>query len=143
MPLPLPYRFLLALAAALPLATPARAAPERVFYEPGNAEAAMAEGQVVLLDFFAPWCTTCRARERVIDRLRDANPAYDETIAFITVDWDTYGQGDLARALAIPRRSTLVAMDGEAELGRVVAATSEADIKALLDLALAAAQAAG
>jgi hypothetical protein len=34
-------------------------------------------------------------------------------------------------------------MDGEAELGRVVAATSEADIKALLDLALAAAQAAG
>lgn len=136
-------RLLLALALLLPVAAPTLglAAPARVYYEPGTAEAAMAEGRVVLLDFYAPWCTTCRAQERVIDALRDADPAYDAAIAFITVDWDTHGQGELARALAIPRRSTLVAMDGEAELGRVVAATSEADIKALLDLALAAAQA--
>ena len=136
-------RLLLALAVLLPLGLPVLAAPARVFYEPGTAEAAMTEGRVVLLDFFAPWCSTCRAQERVIDALRDADPAYDEAIEFITVDWDTYGQGALARALAIPRRSTLVALDGETELGRLIAATSEAEIKALLDLALAAAQGAG
>jgi len=76
MPGALSRRCLLALAALLPLAAPALAAPERVFYEPGTAEAAMAEGQVVLLDFFAPWCTTCRAQERVINSLRNANPDY-------------------------------------------------------------------
>jgi len=132
-------RLVLALATLVSVAAPAVAAPERVFYEPGLAEAAMAEGQVVLLDFFAPWCSTCRAQERVLTELRDANPAYDEAIAFITVDWDTYGDGDLAQSLAVPRRSTLIALEGDTELGRIVAGTSREEIAALLDAALAAA----
>jgi len=114
-------------------------ANERTYYEPGLAEAAMAEGKVVFLDFFAPWCSTCRAQERVLTELREANPTYDEAITFITVDWDTYGDGELSRSLEVPRRSTLVALDGEAELGRIVAGTGQEEIAALLDLALAAA----
>lgn len=131
-------RSLLALAACILAPLPA-AADERTYYEPGLAEAAMAEGKVILLDFFAPWCSTCRAQERVLTELREANPAYDEAITFITVDWDTYGDGELSRSLEVPRRSTLLALDGQEELGRIVAGTGQEEIAALLDTALAAA----
>ncbi len=56
----------------------------------------------------------------------------------IVVDWDEYGDGELSRALQIPRRSTLVALKGNMEIGRIVAGTSEAEIKALFDAAVAA-----
>ena len=133
-------RMLLALTAAGLLA-PLRsmAEEERLYYEPGLAEAAMDKGEVILLDFFAPWCSTCRAQERVLIDLRGANSAYDEAITFITVDWDTHGNGELARSLEVPRRSTLIALDGETELGRVVAGTGREEIMALLDAALEAA----
>jgi thiol-disulfide isomerase/thioredoxin len=131
---------LLALTAAGLLA-PLRsmAEEERLYYEPGLAEAAMDKGEAILLDFFAPWCSTCRAQERVLIDLRGANSAYDVAITFITVDWDTHGNGELARSLEVPRRSTLIALDGETELGRVVAGTGREEIMALLDAALEAA----
>jgi hypothetical protein len=68
--------------------------------------------------------------------LRDANPAYDDAIAFYRVDWDEFGNGAFARSLNVPRRSTLVMFRDGAEVGRVVAGTREADIRALLDLGL-------
>jgi len=47
----------------------------------------------------------------------------------------------LTQRLATPRRSTLVALKGEQELGRLVAVTDRAEIQALLDTALTAATA--
>jgi thioredoxin 1 len=118
---------------------PLRAEMPKLFYTPGLAEKDMADGRVILLDFWASWCSTCRAQVRVLDELRAENPAYDEAIRFITVDWDDYGDGDLSRKLNVPRRSTLVLLKGESELGRSVAGTSREEIKALLDAGLAAA----
>ena len=43
------------------------------------------------------------------------------------------------KELNIPRRSTLVVLKGDKELGRVVAETGRDKIKALMDTALAAA----
>ena len=114
-------------------------AAERVFYEPGLAESAIKDGNVVFLDFWTKWCSTCAAQERVISRLRSTNPRYDAAITFITVDWDRYSDSQFARDLAIPRRSTLVAMKGKTEIGRIVAGTSEEQIRNLLDSALSAA----
>jgi thiol:disulfide interchange protein len=119
---------------AMPIA--ARAASD---YSPELLAAELAAGKTVFLDFKASWCSTCAAQERVITALRAENPAYDQAISFINVDWDQWGDGDLVQSLNIPRRSTLVVLKGDQELGRIVAGTAEDEIKALLDLALAAA----
>lgn len=131
-------RSLLLSVPALFLAGPLRA-DDRTFYTPGLAEAAMDAGEVVILDFWASWCSTCAAQERVIAKLMAENPAYSEKVRFIVVDWDQYGEGELSRALQIPRRSTLVALKGRQEIGRIVAGTGKAEIQALFDTALAAA----
>lgn len=110
-------------------------------YEPGMVDALLAEGRTVFLDFSASWCSTCRAQANIIKALKEENPAYDAQVAFISVDWDTYGNGELSRRLSIPRRSTLVVLSGEEELGRIVAGTGRAEIKALMDIALSAAMA--
>jgi thiol-disulfide isomerase/thioredoxin len=131
----------LLLAAPGVLILPRRAlASERVFYTPGLAEEAMDKGKTVFLDFWTNWCSTCAAQDRVISDLRASDPAYDAAITFITVDWDMYADAQISRDLEIPRRSTLVALKGREEIGRIVAGTSRGDIKALMDAALDAAK---
>ncbi len=105
-------------------------------YTPGLVKERLAAGETVFIDFAAHWCTTCRAQERVIGQLLGDNPAYEENITFVRVDWDEYGRGELATELNIPRRSTLVVLKGDEELGRLVARTSQGDIQRLLDTAL-------
>ena len=130
-------RSLMTGAAALGLVSVAGAARAMVDYTPGLVDQRLAAGETLLVDFWASWCSTCRAQERVIEQLRAANPAYDAAMGFVRVDWDAHGNGALSRRLNIPRRSTLVLLRGEAELGRIVAGTREGDIRALLDLGLA------
>jgi len=110
-------------------------------YTPGMVAGRLAKGETVFLDFSASWCSTCRAQAKIIKALQAANPAYKAKITFISVDWDTFQNDDLTKSLNIPRRSTLVVLKGDAELGRIVAGTSESDIKALMDTALSAAMA--
>ncbi|PTX58040.1 thioredoxin [Litoreibacter ponti] len=103
-------------------------------------KAALAEGKTVFVDYAADWCSTCRKQERVINALRAENPEYDANIVFVRVDWDDFGNSPVARDRNIPRRSTLIVLKGNDELGRVVAGTSTAQIKELMDRALDAAQ---
>jgi len=126
------------LAAAL-VALPFAATAEPLDYTTGLVKERLAAGEVVFLDFKAEWCSTCRAQERVINALREENPAYDESITFINVDWDEFGRSDLVKELNIPRRSTLVVLHGEDELGRNVAQTSQESIESLMNAALTAA----
>lgn len=77
----------------------------------------------------------------MISELRAANSAYDEKIAFVNVNWDEHRGSPIAKDLNIVRRSTLVAMAGDGEVGRLVAQTARAKIMALLDGALAASRA--
>lgn len=133
-------REFMALGAAATLVPMAgRAAP--LNYTPGLVDQLLAEGRVVFVDFKASWCTTCARQERVMESLKAENPAYEQAVTFVNVDWDDYGDGELSRRLNIPRRSTLVVLRGDEELGRLVAATSEAEIKELMDTALSAATA--
>lgn len=133
-------RSFLALTAAAAV-TPAFAQAASLDYTPGLVAKLLKDGEVVFIDFAADWCTTCKAQERRIEAFRAENPAYDANIAFVRVDWDKYGRGDLVKNLNVPRRSTLVVLKGNQELGRVVANTSSSSIKNLMDTALAAATA--
>ena len=134
-------RSFLALSAATLALPMAAAASPNTLYTPDLLKSELAAGKTVFLDFFAPWCGTCLAQRRVIDGLKAENPAYEANISFLVVDWDTNADGDLVKQLKIPRRSTLVVLRGDAELGRIVAGTAKADIKALMDAALQAATA--
>lgn len=100
---------------------------------------ALAAGKTVFVDYAADWCSTCKAQERAINALRSGNPAYDENIVFVRVDWDDFGSAPVTTERNIPRRSTLIVLKGDAELGRIVAGTGSDQIKGLLDTALAAA----
>ncbi|WP_380055004.1 thioredoxin family protein [Falsihalocynthiibacter sp. SS001] len=114
----------------------ASASSGSVAYVPGLVDKALADGKTVFIDFATDWCTTCAAQNRVIQKLRSENPAYDAGITFVYFDWDQYSKDELARRLKIPRRSVLVALKGDAEIGRVTLGTSEKEIKALMDAAL-------
>ncbi len=129
-------RTLLATALAASLVPATSYAADYVDYEPGVIQNALADGKTVFVDFAATWCSTCARQERVLADLRAENPAYDEAMTFVKVDWDAYGDHEVSKSRGIPRRSTLLVLRGEDELGRIVAGTSESDIKALLDTGL-------
>jgi len=126
------FMLLTAGAVTLPQITWAKA----MTYTPGLVKEKLAAGETVLIDYTATWCGTCRAQGRVLDNLKAANATYEQNITFIDIDWDQFGRGDLAKELGIPRRSTLVLLRGDQELGRIVADTRESSIKELLDRAL-------
>lgn len=131
-------RYFLLSSLAFAAATPALSANGRS-YRHGLVEEELAAGKTVFLDFYTDWCTTCRSQGTTIRNLLKENPAYAENISFIKVDWDQHAQSRIAVRLNIPRRSTLVVLKGDKELGRIVAGTGKDDIKALMDTALTAA----
>ncbi|MCB1348297.1 MAG: thioredoxin family protein [Maritimibacter sp.] len=131
--------FLTTLPATLLVPRLAQALTE-VPYVPGLIDERLDAGETLFVDFFAPWCGTCQAQRRVIESLTEENPDYEAHLTFVEVDWDTYGRSELSMALQIPRRSTLVAIGPDrTEIGRLVAQTGRADIKGLMDAALAVA----
>lgn len=125
-----------ATASALPFAA---FAGNAIDYKDGVIEKALSEGKTVFVDYATDWCTTCARQERVIQQLRAENPAYNANITFVRVDWDKYSSRPVATDRRIPRRSTLIVLKGDQELGRIVAGTSKNQIKALMDTALTAA----
>ncbi|GAA0776375.1 thioredoxin [Roseibium denhamense] len=108
-------------------------------YTPGLIQKHLSAGRTVFVDYAASWCSTCARQERIISALRSANPAYDEALEFVRVDWDDYANHEVTKSRRIPRRSTLLVLKGDQELGRIVAGTQEAEIKALMDTGLQAA----
>lgn len=116
----------------------ATAASGMVDYSPGLIKKHLAAGKTVFVDYAASWCGTCARQARVISALRAANPGYDQSMVFIRVDWDEFGRHEVTTSRRIPRRSTLLVLKGDKELGRIVAGTSEAQIKALMDQGLQA-----
>ena len=107
---------------------------EVITYTEQTLAEAVGSDEPYLIDFFATWCTTCAAQERVLESLVARDPAY-AAIPIVRVDWDQHSRGELVSRMGIPRRSTLVLMRGTTELGRLVADTCESAIAALLDLA--------
>ncbi|KAJ56700.1 thioredoxin [Actibacterium mucosum KCTC 23349] len=129
-------RSLFALALAAIIAPVSVFSADFVDYSPGVIESALEDGKTVFVDYSATWCGTCKRQERVINSLRAEDPAYDDAMTFVKVDWDTYKNHEVTVFRNIPRRSTLIVLRGDDELGRVVAGTSNAQIKELMDTGL-------
>lgn len=72
----------------------------------------------------------------MLSKLRASFPQYSSNITFMNVDWDKHGRAPVTTDRKIPRRSTLVMIKKGKEIGRLVAVTNEAEIKALLDKAI-------
>ena len=129
-------RTFLAAAVAVAFTPVAAFAADFVSYKPGLIKSSLKAGKTVLVDYSATWCSTCKRQARVIKALREENPAYDKSMTFIKVDWDTYKRKNVTTSRSIPRRSTLLVLRGGKELGRIVAGTSTSKIKALMDKGL-------
>lgn len=126
-------RTFLGFIASLALAPSILFAGDTIDYTPGLIKSELAAGKTVFVDYAADWCGTCKAQERVINVLRTKNPKYDENMTFVRVDWDDFSSAAVTKDRNIPRRSTLLVLKGDKELGRVVAGTSFQQIQELLD----------
>lgn len=124
-------------AAALAIPTYARAAYESTRYEWGMRADLRQSGQTVIYNFRSSWSLTCQIKEEILADLKTENPAY-RSLIFVDVDFDTYGPSQWVERMQVRRRSTLVAMKGEAEIARIENEPERARIQTLLDAALAA-----
>jgi thiol-disulfide isomerase/thioredoxin len=126
-------RALIALFAAMPaLFVTGSQAASRAPFESAAFDAAVAAGGPVLIDVFAPWCTTCRAQSAVLEALFE-KPQFAGFQVFV-IDYDS--QKDLMRSFGVQQRSTLIAFSLGGEVGRVVGDTSTSAIEALLAKAI-------
>lgn len=119
-------------AALLTLAASSALAAERAAFDRAAFDAAVAAGGPVLVDVYAPWCSTCRAQSKALDGLFKA-PDYAGFTVFV-VDYDS--EKDVMRSFGASQRSTLIVFAGGSEKGRIVGDTSPAAIEALLQAGL-------
>jgi len=82
---------------------------------------AQAEGKLILIDVYAPWCPTCRKQHNVLNDYLAANPQSE--LLVLEVDFDN--QKDWVTYFKAPRQSTLVLYRGEEQLWLTVAQTKE------------------
>ncbi len=100
--------------------------------KPYSAEAlktAQANGESVLVEFHAPWCTTCKKQKPVIESLLKEEKAFGKVVA-LTADYDK--EVDLKKQLGVTKQSTLVVFKGNKEVGRAMGLTDRAAIKELI-----------
>ena len=133
-------RHLIALSAAF-AATPAFAAYDASVYQPGLLTELRKSGKVFVFNFGASWSLTSQIKRDAIAELKQANPDYLANITFVDIDWDTYGPSQMAERLKVKRHSTLLALKGKSELGRLEGEIEMRQIKAFLDDTLQAARA--
>ena len=119
-------------ACAALLAAPAALAADRRAFDRASFDAAVAAGGPVLVDVFAPWCTTCKAQSRALDALFK-EPDFAGYKVFV-VDYDS--EKDVMRSFGATQRSTLIVYGDGAERGRVVGDTRRTSIEALLKAGL-------
>jgi thioredoxin 1 len=90
-------------------------------------EKLLADGKPVVVDFYAPWCPTCRTQETILKEL-----ASDPTLKPITViradyDYDTVAK----RLLRVNRQSTFVVFKDGKEVAR---STGQTNRQRIIDL---------
>jgi thioredoxin 1 len=107
-------------------------ANESIVYTPGLIKDRLSAGETLFVDYSATWCSTCKRQEKILTKIRENNSAYDEKMTFVKIDWDTYKGHEVTSSRNIPRRSTLLVLRGDEEIGRIIAGTDPKEIEALM-----------
>lgn len=91
-------------------------------------KSAAASGNPVLIEFHADWCPTCRAQEKVVNKL--VGQAGFSNVVVLRVLFDS--EKDLLKRFGVRRQSTLIMFKDGKEVGRAVGVTSSSGIANLL-----------
>lgn len=91
------------------------------------------QGEVVLIDVYADWCSTCKKQQEAISSYRKENP--ENRFHILAIDFDT--QKDLVREFRAPRQSTLLLYRGEQQFWYSVAESRAEVIASELNKAFA------
>jgi len=102
------------------LSLPAVALDKEPFSQ-GRFDALRAKGELVLVDVFADWCSTCAKQQDILQSYVDQHPEVDLHILEVNYDEDK----DVVRQLRAPRQSTLLLYKGEKQHWYSVAETNK------------------
>ncbi len=87
--------------------------------------AAMKAKSKILLHFHADWCPTCVKQERILTAME--NSSLLNGVKIFKVDYDHADA--LKKSFKVSSQSTLIALNGGVESGRVISKTGEADLQ--------------
>jgi len=93
---------------------------------PDHLDGLVADGGVVLVDFYADWCGPCKMLEPVVERLAAET---DATVAKVDVD----GQQGLASQYRVQGVPTLYLFAGGEQVEQLVGARDEATLRSLIE----------
>lgn len=86
----------------------------------------------IIVYIFAPWCTTCKKQEAVIEKVIQ-DPRFDK-VRYFVVDFDN--DKESMRKLKANTRSTILVYKGPREITRSANDTDPASLQSLLEKAL-------
>lgn len=104
-------------AAALLFLSALTQAGDKQPYDPALFLQLQAQGKVVLIDIYAPWCSTCKKQQKAIKAFLDKYP--DKEVHILVVDYDNDKQA--VKDFRAPRQSTLLIYRGEQQFWYSVA----------------------
>ena len=101
---------------------PANAADKYTNFSLSSLEKAKNSGKTIVVNSYEPWCWSCRKQDKVLIGAKDE---------FKGVVFLTYQQGkhkDIAEALNISVRTTIVVFKGKKEVARIIGQTGKTEI---------------
>ena len=101
---------------------PLNAADKYTNFSLSSLEKARANGKTVVVNSYEPWCWSCRKQDKVLIGAKEE---------FKNVVFLTYQQGknkDIAEALNISVRTTIVVFKGKKEVARIIGQTGKEEI---------------
>ncbi|MEM9210255.1 MAG: thioredoxin family protein [Pseudomonadota bacterium] len=104
-------------------------------YRPDNIQDALDSGKTVVVAFHGFWCSPCKKQFNIMEEARRENPQLNR-MSFFMVDWDEYQSMPVAFDRDVTDDATLLVMDQNKEIARMVRVTFEDAIKGFLELGL-------